>query len=212
MFHSYSDDAEASSKEAELVSALDSDGLFCDEQFDATGTSLYKDPFRPPSNMFPPEVVEWNRINQYEIAGVDNPSTFTGEIDHVNQVKQGAVTNCWFISAVAMLSVDQSKALIVSDSLRGKGIYTVKFFKNGKWVYVHVDDRVPCKFSGDIYFSRSKDVNEMWVVIIEKAYAKLHGCYEALAGGMIDYALRDLTGLATTKMRLTESKFAQQGE
>ena len=111
-----------------------------------------------------------------------------------------------------MLSVDQSKALIVSDSLRGKGIYTVKFFKNGKWVYVHVDDRVPCNFSGDIYFSRSKDVNEMWVVIIEKAYAKLHGCYEALAGGMIDYALRDLTGLATTKMRLTESKFAQQGE
>ena len=211
-YHEYADDAEAISKEAEFVSSLDDDGLFCDENFDATGTSLYRDPFRPPKGMFPPEIVEWNRINQLEIRGVDNPSTFTGNAEMNKQVKQGALTNCWLVSAMAMLTNDQAKTIMVSDSLRGRGIYTVKFYKEGKWIYVHVDDRVPCNFSGDIYFSKSQDVNEMWVIIVEKAYAKLHGCYETSMGGHIDYALRDLTGVATMKMRLTESKFASMVE
>jgi hypothetical protein len=33
----------------------------------------------------------------------------------------------------------------------------------------------------------------MWVPLVEKAYAKLHGCYEALKGGSVSYALSDLT-------------------
>ena len=125
-YHEYADDAEAVSKESELVTALDDDGLFCDDSFGATGTSLYKDPFRPPRGMFPPEVIEWNRINQLEIRGVDNPSTFTGDMDMVNQVTQGALGNCWLISALTMLKSEQAKAVIVSDSLRGRGIYTVR--------------------------------------------------------------------------------------
>jgi hypothetical protein len=33
----------------------------------------------------------------------------------------------------------------------------------------------------------------MWVPLVEKAYAKLHGCYEALQGGSVPYAFVDLT-------------------
>jgi hypothetical protein len=33
----------------------------------------------------------------------------------------------------------------------------------------------------------------MWVPLVEKAYAKLHGCYEVLKGGSVPYALADLT-------------------
>jgi len=32
-----------------------------------------------------------------------------------------------------------------------------------------------------------------WVPLIEKAYAKLHGCYEAIESGNIAVALSDLT-------------------
>jgi hypothetical protein len=37
---------------------------------------------------------------------------------------------------------------------------------------------------------------------MEKAYAKLHGCYEALNGGSMAEALVDLTGGASEKYNL----------
>ena len=37
---------------------------------------------------------------------------------------------------------------------------------------------------------------------MEKAYAKLHGCYEALIGGYLDVAISDLTGLCSEQVIL----------
>ena len=95
---------------------------------------------------------------------------------------------------------------------RGRGIYTVKFNKNGHWLYVHVDDRIPCNRSGDPYFSCSSDPQESWVMVLEKAYAKLHGCYESLRGGHVEYSLQDCTGLASLRLRLTDPRFASEVE
>lgn len=39
--------------------------------------------------------------------------------------------------------------------------------------------------------------NELWVLILEKAYAKLHGNYFMLRGGFANEALIDLTGCPT---------------
>jgi calpain-15 len=42
-------------------------------------------------------------------------------------------------------------------------------------------------------FSRANG-NELWVLLLEKAYAKLHGNYQLLKGGYCNEALIDLTG------------------
>jgi hypothetical protein len=43
------------------------------------------------------------------------------------------------------------------------------------------------------------------VPLIEKAYAKLHGCYESLNGGLLDDGLVDLTGLVAEKINIETS-------
>jgi calpain len=65
---------------------------------------------------------------------------------------------------------------------RIKGIFVFRFFKNFKWLYVIIDDRIPTIEGGDNYtrkpaFGHCTDPGEVWVPLIEKAYAKLHGCY-----------------------------------
>ena len=67
-------------------------------------------------------------------------------------------------------------------------------FLQGEWVPIIVDDWIPCESPGKPAFATSKKHNELWVSVLEKAYAKLHGSYEALEGGLVQDALVDLTG------------------
>jgi len=57
---------------------------------------------------------------------------------------------------------------------------------------VCVDDYIPCKHH-EPCFARAHG-NELWVLILEKAWAKIHGSYERVEGGQAHLTLRDLTG------------------
>ena len=117
-------------------------------------------------------------------------------------IVQGALQDVWLLGALAALTTKPElvKALFVKPSPQGLecGIHTVAFYKDGKRVEVTVDDRLPCTQEGRLLFGRARDASELWVALVEKAYAKLHGCYENLGGGSgggsVAYALRDLTG------------------
>ena len=64
-----------------------------------------------------------------------------------------------------------------------------------------VDDLIPCKPSSQgattPVFSRNKGA-ELWVVLVEKAYCKLHGAYFATRIGHCYEGLSDLTGRGVT--------------
>ena len=94
--------------------------------------------------------------------------------------------------------------------LRKYGLYVFRFFKNYGWRYTIIDDKLPCyKYEdggGQLVFAKCKNSYEFWVPLIEKAYAKLHNCYEALIAGYLDDGLADMTGHVTSKVKIQGPK------
>lgn len=72
------------------------------------------------------------------------------------------------------------------------GLFGVNFYKNGTKHEVIVDDHIPTK-DDEPCFSWTKG-NELWVVILEKAWAKVNGDYCKIIGGQSHETFRDITG------------------
>eukprot|EP01038_Epipyxis_sp_PR26KG_P009214 gene9214-12425_t len=113
-------------------------------------------------------------------------------------VIQGQLGDCWFLSAISVMGAHQNlltRCFWNGDKYKEFGIWVLRFFKDCNLIYVIIDDRIPVKCKdGKVIFAANKDPNELWVPLIEKAYAKLHGCYKALIGGFTHYGLADMTG------------------
>lgn len=75
--------------------------------------------------------------------------------------------------------------------------------KNGEWIVVTVDDYIPCYYNAGPMFSWSNN-DELWVLLLEKAYAKVHGNYYCLWFGFTHHGLIDLTGCPTVTMNFTD--------
>lgn len=71
-------------------------------------------------------------------------------------------------------------------------MYGAYMFKNGLKMIVAVDDKLPCK-EDEVVFAKSNGP-ELWVLLLEKMWAKLHGCYDRIAGGLEYETIRDLSG------------------
>lgn len=78
-----------------------------------------------------------------------------------------------------------------------KRSFAVSVATRGTWQTVLIDERLPCAFSStgkhELLFAHSIS-KELWVPLLEKAYAKARGTYRAISGGYPNVALQDLTG------------------
>ena len=72
-----------------------------------------------------------------------------------------------------------------------------------------IDDRLPTK-NGKLIYLRSTSPNEFWGALLEKAYAKLHGSYKALEGGLTIEAAVDFTGGIPEMIELERTEYSRE--
>ena len=128
---------------------------------------------------------------------------------------QGGVGDCWFMSALAVVAErhDLIARLFAAGTTRNAaGCYCVQLFLDGEWTSVLLDDMLPMTetprraalaFDG-LAFCRCSSADgrqQLWASLVEKAYAKAHGSYQAISGGMVAEALLELQPPATARNR-----------
>ena len=112
-----------------------------------------------------------------------------------NDIRQGALGDCYFLCCLSVLAERPLlvERLLITEEFNHAGCYAVWLNDSGKWRSFILDDFIPCSPSGLPAFTKSNG-NELWVLLLEKAYAKMFGGYDIIEGGLPQFALRDLTG------------------
>lgn len=155
----------------------------------------------------------------------DSPR-FTVSGYSASDIKQGSNGDCWWLAAVATIANRRDlmeRVCVARDETCG--VYGFVFQRDGEWVSTVVDDNLYLRARdwghyGDeydatgrkarryrrerqtgseaLYFACCEDADETWLPLLEKAYAKVHGDYEAISGGWPGEAVEDMTGGVTT--------------
>jgi len=165
------------------------------------------------------KVVSWKRPGEF----ANKPELFKNFWE-IEGVKPGILDDRWFLGAVNIVAGNKDNVdRMFLSALKGEdatatgrsddpmrplmeqgakeGFYLIRFYVDDHdprtdedWIFVLVDDRIPCGADGKPVFARCPDDNVFWVMIIEKAYAKLCGGYHKIGQREVEFGLELLCG------------------
>ena len=129
------------------------------------------------------EDIKWARVS--EIFDSDNFQVFEDKIE-ADDIMQGSLGDCYFLSAIGSLCrfTNLIEKLFYFKEKSKENCYGVYLFINGIWELILIDDYMPylgSYFKNFAFSSTTK--NELWVMLLEKAWAKINGCYAKAGSG-----------------------------
>ncbi|KAH9597754.1 Peptidase C2 [Trypanosoma melophagium] len=147
---------------------------YVDRDFPRGGSSLWLDPEAKAPSGFPKDI-QWKR-----------PTDVVEKVVFLPEWK----TDCpfpyskreWFASvAYAISTKPRFLRMITIGYEMTDGFAQFRFFKDGKWSVVTIDDCLPFDNTTELCMGHPEtDKSDFFFPLLEKAYAKAHRCYEAL--------------------------------
>lgn len=92
--------------------------------------------------------------------------------------------DCYFLVVLSSLAEtpDRVKRVFNQSKPRKSGLYSLNMYVDGMAQKVYIDDYLPTQ-NGFPVFAHNKQ-RELWVSLIEKAWAKIHITYNNTQGGL----------------------------
>lgn len=132
---------------------------------------------------------QWKRLSEI----YKDQEIFKGGVGP-EDIVQGALGDCYFLAVLSSLAEEDSsiKARFVTKTINKAGIYLMTFFVNGIETPVVVDDFIPSRRGKPVFSSTKQE--ELWAILLEKGWAKLHGTYSRMEAGLPSFACMHLLG------------------
>jgi hypothetical protein len=126
----------------------------------------------------------------YNLYGTTHDST-----GHATDIYQGSIGNCWFMHGASAVAKDPKRleAIFYNNDLSSVGIFALRMYVLGVPTTITLDDRIPIVDGTSIFGAASPD-GALWGMLIEKAFAKIHGNYESIESGDPRTSIDMLTG------------------
>jgi hypothetical protein len=168
-----------------------------------TGTDPWRDPlFEPkkeslcpfnekgwllPKDNIPKDIEGWDEFEWARVEEIFGPDySIINEGISIDEIIQGRICDCYFLSVLGSLCryPELIEKLFYSKEKTKEHLYGIYLYLHGNKKLVLVDDYLPYK--GKVFklcaMSKSEE-NELWVSLIEKAWAKVNGQYIRIGGG-----------------------------
>lgn len=104
-----------------------------------------------------------------------------------SDVVQGSIADCYMVAGFASVAATNPDVIENAIKDNGDGTFTVKFFQTSYYgaptpVEITVDGQLPTE-NGSLRYAKGADRSELWVGLLEKAYAQWKGGYESVGNG-----------------------------
>jgi hypothetical protein len=154
-----------------------------------------------------PSEQKWARVGDIRVSDLeageketDAVKLFSGKIEP-NDIGQGSLGDCWLLAALAAVAERNDHIIqgaFLTTTMSDCGHYKIKLYDvfNGapQWRIFTIDDCIPVKKDTFQPSYTQPHGKEIWVLLLEKAFAKMMGSYQSLEGGHGRVPFRALTG------------------
>ena len=157
---------------------------------------INKTEFNVIKNYIKIEEIEWKRASEIFI----KPTIFSSNNLQIKNMKKSNIINKYFQTTISSLINYPgliNQIFLTKEYNEETSLIKMILFIDGEFQIIFLDDYFPIFKNTNIPYFILNDNNDLWILLLEKAYAKINGSYGNIIFGWPDNLFKTLTGFST---------------